>query len=178
MVVELRVDLLDQVGRPAEADALLAARAADDPEAAAELARRRARRVEQRDLATRIHAARAARPEDPDTAYDLGVVLQGLGDLAGAAEHLGAAVALRPEDAEARAALLRLRLAQDDLAGAAAAIAPVLADPAAHPTLACDTGRLLAHHLDRVEEARPYLVDCAATGEELLPEERDWAQGR
>ncbi len=174
VIGQLRVDLLDQLGRVAEADALLAARPEGEAWSTRELERRRSRRAADEALEVRIEAARVARPTDPDPAYDLGVVRRRLGDLDGASEAFRAALALRPSDREALRELVSVAIAQGDLAGAAALLEPVRADPSAWGDLACEAGRLSGHHLEQREEAATLMRACEAAGGELSAVERSW----
>jgi len=177
VIVALQVDLLDQLGRVSDGDAVLAAQAETRPDTAQELEARRAQRVADQALAVRIAAARAAHPDQAGPAFDHGVVLRRLGDLPQAALAWEETLRLDPADEEARRELARLRVAQGALGAARELLAPAVEAPGEHPLLVCDAARLHAHALGEGEQAAKLLRACEAVGGELSVVERGWVGG-
>jgi Flp pilus assembly protein TadD len=109
-VVDLEVDLLDSLGQPEAADALLQTLQATD-----ELEARRHHRAQDKALATAISEALDANPRHPSAHHDLALVLHRIGQHADAEQHYNAALAQNAEDHESRAGLIRLLVANKRL---------------------------------------------------------------
>lgn len=151
-LIELRVHLLDTLGRGDEAAAQLRA---GGQEARAEA--REAKRAEQLALLPRIEAALERDPDHPHAYEDLGRTLWGLGRLEEAEAALTEAARRAPEDEALRGDLAKLYVSL----GRPEEAVPLLQG--------CARAHLLTA-LERPDEAA--LEACAASGGLLTPRER------
>jgi len=171
-----RVDSLGALGRTRDAIALLEQLVQAHPEAPdlrEELAWRRAQRGEQRALAQAIRETLAREPMHPSAERDLALTLHQLQEFEEAGALYRRLLARHPEDDVLRANLARLLMTQGAHELALDTLRKGRSRPEHAATLDCLAGRILAHYLDRQEEAVRAYRACAAADGRLEPLDRD-----
>jgi choline-sulfatase len=169
-----RADRLQELGRRADAIAVLAAAAEAHPRETRlteDLARLRGDQSRDAELALRIRAAMAANPAHPGALRDLATVLHRMGELAEAEALYRRWLETHPADDAARVALHRVLGARGELDGSLQVLREGAARRDHDPSLDCAEGRLLAWWLARTGEALPALRACRAGGGKLSPRE-------
>jgi tetratricopeptide (TPR) repeat protein len=175
-VGRFRVDSLAALGRTQDAIALLEQLVEAHPEAPdlrEELAWRRAQRDEQRALAQAIRETLAREPTHPSAERDLALTLHQLQELEEAEALYRRLLAQHPEDDALRANLARLLMTRGAHELALDTLRNGRGRPEHAATLDCLAGRILAHYLDREEEAFRAYRACEVANERLEPLDRD-----
>ena len=158
-----KADLLDAIGRPADAldtISLAAAKHPNDKELVEEKLQRSRRLSELRNLASAIQDELRKSPDDMVAQKDLALTLHRLQDFEGATARYRTILKEQPGDDDSRMALAQVYAAQGKYETALALLAPALQRPGHPDTVDCLAGRLMSRGMDRAKEAERLLNKC------------------
>jgi arylsulfatase A-like enzyme/Flp pilus assembly protein TadD len=166
-LARFEVDMLDAIGRSADAMAVLeraVAAHAGDVQLAKKLEARRAEAQKKRALVSAIRDTLARNPAHPMARRDLALTLHQLQELTEAEALYRTLLAEEPGRVEFRLNLARLLVSEGEYAASLEVLESAPEGAAHDPRFDCEAGRLLGFYLDRRDEGAAAMRRCAAAG--------------